>query len=83
MALLLDGECGRHAGAHVGEVEQHAVTQALDEAAVVAGDDAPLHMVDEIQPVADDAHFILFDESYRADDVDEQDRALGPRDMMF
>jgi hypothetical protein len=40
-------------------------------------------MVDEIQPMADDAHFILFDEAYRADDVDKQDRTLGPRDMMF
>jgi hypothetical protein len=28
-------------------------------------------------------HFILFDEAYGADDVDKQDRALGPRDMMF
>jgi hypothetical protein len=55
MALLLDGECGRHARAHVGEVEQHAVAQALDEAAVVARHDALLHMVDEIQPMTDDA----------------------------
>ena len=83
MAFLLDGECSRHGGAHVVEVEQHAVAQALDEAAIVAGHDALLHMLDKLQPMGNDAHFILFDEAYRSDDVDKQDRALGPRDMMF
>ena len=40
-------------------------------------------MLDEIEPMGDDAHFVLFDEAYRPDDVGEQDRALGPRDMVF
>ena len=81
--FLLDGERGRHARAHVVEVEQHAVAQALDEPAVVAGHDAPLHVLDEIEPMRDDADLILFDEAHRAHDVDKQDCSLGPRDVMF
>ena len=81
-AFMLNGESRRHGRPDVGEVEQHAVAEALDEPSVVRRKDIPLHALDEIEPMGDDAHFVLFDETYGPDDVGEQDRALCPRDMM-
>ena len=79
LAFMLNGESRRHGRPDVGEVQQHAVAQALDEPSVVGRKDIPLHALDEIEPVGDDAHFVLFDKTHRPDDIREQDRALGPR----
>ena len=42
-----------------------------------------LHMLDEIEPMGDDADLVLLDEAHRAHDIDQQDRALGPRDVVL
>ena len=82
LAFVLDGKRRRDGRPDVGEVEQHAVAEALDEPSVVRRQDVPLHAVDEIEPVGDDAHFVLFDKTHRADDIREQNRALGPRNVV-
>jgi hypothetical protein len=35
----------------------------LDEPSVVRRKDIPLHALDEIEPMGDDAHFVLFDKT--------------------
>ena len=82
-AVTLDRERRRHGRADIVEVEQHAVAQALDEPPVVRGQDVALHVLDEIEPMRDDAHLVLFDQTHRSDDVGQQHRALGPRDRVL
>ena len=46
----------------VGEVSGMP-SPGLDEPSVVRRKDIPLHALDEIEPMGDDAHFVLFDKT--------------------
>ena len=82
LAFMLNGKGRRHGGSHVGEVHQHAVAEAFNEPSIVRRKDIPPHVVNEIEPMGDDAYFVLFDKAHRPDDIHEQDRALCPGDGM-
>ncbi|MGF9759903.1 hypothetical protein AAII07_32375 [Microvirga sp. 0TCS3.31] len=78
IAFALDREGSRNGGSDVVEVQQHPITQAFREVAIVIRKNAAPDVLDEGQPMGDELRLVLLDETDGFDYVEDQNCSLRP-----